>query len=593
MSDHRRTLGQFETPVDVADLVLAFCLRRPSDRVLDPSCGRGAFLARAERLQRWLSDDRPAQGSLWGVELDAAAVELARRSLPDAHIIHYDFFSLTPWSERLFDAVVGNPPYTRAEWFGRLAEGPAPGRQMVMFPAPEEEHDVSERVPLPAPYRVDDAILGRRAGLHAHFLVHGTAFLRVGGRFGFVVSNSWLDVAYGERLKQFLLDHYKIVAIIESDVERWFHEASINTCLIVMEKCGDLEERQAHRIRLVRLHRALADLIPYGAEDRQRLSHMERFAARLLPGESVRTQDFTVRVAGQRELSAADRWGVALRAPLVWRRPVRSGQLSPLGEWADVRRGYTSGDNKFFYLEQNEVEQWGIEASYLRPLLKSLRSVRTRRFGASECRHQVLSLAGPPPPGSAVAAYLAWGEEQGVHRRRTCAARELWYRLPDQTPALLSVAKGIWGRHFVPIASEPLWVDQQIYQIQLHDGVPVMAAAALLNSAWFGLQLELHGRTNFGEGVLWLAAYELADLLLPDPRYLPDDMVARLARAYERLVDRPVEPAAQELAQADWQLLNGLVYELLGLSRADGTAIEEALAERIEARHRKAADGHE
>ena len=33
MNDKRRTYGQFETPIDVADLLLGFCLRRPGDRV--------------------------------------------------------------------------------------------------------------------------------------------------------------------------------------------------------------------------------------------------------------------------------------------------------------------------------------------------------------------------------------------------------------------------------------------------------------------------------------------------------------------------------------------------------------------------------
>ena len=60
-------------------------------------------------------------------------------------------------------------------------------------------------------------MLNRRAGLHAYF-VHSAAFLREGGRLGFVVPNGWLDVAYGEALEQFLLDDFKIVARLS---RRW------------------------------------------------------------------------------------------------------------------------------------------------------------------------------------------------------------------------------------------------------------------------------------------------------------------------------------------------------------------------------------
>ena len=59
MNDKRRTFGQYDTPADVADLILAFCHRHPADRLLDPSCGSGAFLARAAQMQSWLAPDQP------------------------------------------------------------------------------------------------------------------------------------------------------------------------------------------------------------------------------------------------------------------------------------------------------------------------------------------------------------------------------------------------------------------------------------------------------------------------------------------------------------------------------------------------------
>jgi hypothetical protein len=57
--------------------------------------------------------------------------------------------------------------------------------------------------------------------------------LKEGGKFGFIVSNSWLDTNYGRGLQEFFLRHYKIVAIIESKVERWFAEADVNTCIVI------------------------------------------------------------------------------------------------------------------------------------------------------------------------------------------------------------------------------------------------------------------------------------------------------------------------------------------------------------------------
>ncbi|MDX1615077.1 MAG: N-6 DNA methylase [Candidatus Promineifilaceae bacterium] len=589
--DKQRTYGQFETPVDVADLILAFCLRHPNDRLLDPSCGTGAFLARAARLQRWLAGGELPPGRLWGVELDPSAAQQAAATLPQAHIITGDFFTLEPWSAQPFDAVVGNPPYVRAEWFEQLQ---AQAQQLAIFDdrqqQDEEESGVASN---PArsrtTHQIQAAALGRRAGLHAYFFVHSTAFLRQGGRLGFVVSNSWLDVAYGQRLKQYLLEHYKILALIESNVERWFSQAKVNTCVIVLERCEINEQRRSNRVRLVQLRRPLAELIPYEVGTRERLSHLERLSARLLPASDGASSDLSVRVVEQTALSASERWGVALRAPAVQRRGTRQTPARPLADWLTVKRGHTSGANAFFYLDRETAAEWAIEAQFLRPLLKSLRSVNGRQVGAQDCAFQLLSIdSSDDLTGTAAEAYVRHGEAQGLHRRRTCANRTTWYRLPPLARPDLLLAKGVWARHFAPQLMESLQFDQQLYGLYLHEGVDALTAVALLNSAWFALQLELHGRVNLGEGVLWLAAYELAAIRLPDPRYLPDSQVAALQEAATVLLGERVMVLDQAESSPAWHSLNEVMTEVMGFSAADGEAVTAALLERVRARQAKA-----
>ncbi len=85
MTSKQRTWGQFATPTDLADLLLGLCLRQPSDRLLDPSCGEGALLARAARWQHWLaaSPDDMQPDALHGVELDPATARAAAAALPE------------------------------------------------------------------------------------------------------------------------------------------------------------------------------------------------------------------------------------------------------------------------------------------------------------------------------------------------------------------------------------------------------------------------------------------------------------------------------------------------------------------------------
>lgn len=588
MTHIQQTFGQFETPPDVADLLLALCLRGAGDRVLDPSCGTGALLGRVARWQRWLADGQgQAVGALWGVELEAAAAAAARERLPQGQILHQNFFTVQP--DAPFDAVVGNPPYTRAEWIDRLEE--EAGRQMAMFETTPAQKRRRKNSLIPS--LLWNKGLNRRAGLHTYFLLHGARFLREGGRFGFVMPNNWLDVDYGESLKQFLLDQFKIVALIESAVERWFDEASVNTCLVILEKCSEMGERAAHQVRFVQLRRPLRDLLGYAPDHPARFSQAEVLGARILPGQDHTGPLARVRVTPQSALRAGEKWGLYWRAPAVYRQVQRqAGQhkVAPLRQWATVQRGFTTGANAFFYLDEATVNTWQIEPEYRRPLLKSLRNVDSLRPTPEVCAQQVLTI--PPTAqlqGTAAAEYVAWGQSEGYAQRRTCRQRQPWYVLPLQQPGALLLPKGIWGRHLAPQPQQPVLVDQQLYRLLLQPGVNPAAAGALLNSAWLALQLELQGRVNFGEGVLWMASYEIENLLLPDPRYLAPEQTEQLASAFETVAARPIDPDLEtELTRPDRQALDAIVFDLLGLSATEGVVVIDTLLERVRARMEQA-----
>ncbi len=582
MTSKQRTWGQFATPTDVADLLLGFCLRRAADRLLDPSCGDGALLRRATQWQSWLDagQERPA-GTLHGIELDPDAATAAA-AIPGATVEQANFFMLTPDAYPPFDVVVGNPPYTRAEWINRLDTGSG---QMALFPETAAGDSGDTSAPL-LPVGLGDALSGR-AGLYAYFFLHSLGFLREGGRLGFVVPNGWLDVAYGDALKQFILDHFRVIAVVESAVERWFATARVNTCLIILERAGDPAARDANRVRFARLRRPLSALL--GPEtDSRRAVAVEQLIMRLLPPDDRQTPGALLRVREQSSLAAAERWGALSRTPVFFQHLIQR-PVAPLGEWASVQRGHTTGANDFFILDPNRIERWGIEPRYRRPLLKSLRGVRSLRLSAADCRHELLAVpAGEQPEGGA-ADYLAWGEAQGIAARPTCAGRNPWYALPEQTPGAVLLAKGVWQRHFAPLAEEPITVDQQIYRVILNaSAISPRAAAALLNSVWFALACELGGRVNLGEGVLWLASYELADVVLPDPRALDAGAIQALETAFDGVAALPVADTPAALWGDARRALDDLVFDLAGLPPPERDAAREALIEALDGRRHRA-----
>ncbi len=110
-----------------------------------------------------------------------------------------------------FDVVIANPPYVRQEEI--------------------------------APKAYKDALAGQysaaataRSDLYCYFYARGLQLLKEGGTHVFVCSNSWLDVGYGARLQQYLLQTAHVQAIYESALERQFATADINTIISVIRK---------------------------------------------------------------------------------------------------------------------------------------------------------------------------------------------------------------------------------------------------------------------------------------------------------------------------------------------------------------------
>ena len=114
MPPDRKQLGAFYTPDQlVATLVDATVTPEFLDarrgralRVLDPACGDGRFLAAVAERVRVLGVD----ADLHGVDIDPAAVALARANVPGATIELGDALTRS-WSWERFDLVIGNPPF--------------------------------------------------------------------------------------------------------------------------------------------------------------------------------------------------------------------------------------------------------------------------------------------------------------------------------------------------------------------------------------------------------------------------------------------------------------------------------------------------
>ena len=202
-----------------------------------------------------------------------------------------------------FDVVIGNPPYVRQEKIKGLK--PTLKKRYTCYTG--------------------------AADLYVYFYERGLQLLSANGTHTFICSNSWLDVNYGAPLQKYLLDNTAGAVICHSEAEREFESADINTIVSILQ--NGIPDADSH-LRFLTFKTFIGD--PIVANRRERTRTYTELAQ-----------------AGTREKKyAGDKWGGKyLRAPDIYWTLLEKGKdkLVRLGDIADVRRGFTTGANEFFY----------------------------------------------------------------------------------------------------------------------------------------------------------------------------------------------------------------------------------------------------
>lgn len=620
--EEKHNFGQYYTPPDVVDLINAFCIRKAEAIILDPACGGGTFLVRAYARKKAMDNSlshRKLLSQLWGIDIASFPVSLAVINLATRDLVEEENYPRIARKD-FFEVFRGRPalglPLRVEAKLGissldlQKVELPLPDVDAAVSNLPyvrQEEIETKDKLrqALATDFAPNPPQLSGRSDLHCYFWPHATPFLYEGGYIGFLSSNSWLDVDYGADLQKFILDRYKVIAILESKVERWFPEAAVNTCISVLQKCSHAQQRANNLVRFVQIKTPLAQLIPQSENEVVRQGAVNGIV-RLIEGTDhyLETDTWRIYTIRQRELYheglddegkyAGAKWGKYLRAPQVFFEILeRAGdKLCRLDDIAEVRFGIKTGANEFFYLTEEQAKEWGIEPEYLRPVLRAPREVEGILVHPSHLKHRVLMVHEDKRAlkGKRVLKYINWGESQGYHKRPTCASRERWYDLGEERVTNIAAKMTTKYRHYFPGSPSPFLVDHRFYEVMPREKEYEAGLLASLNSSVTALYLECTGRTyGGGGGPLDVMVYEMKKILIPDPRLI------RLRQAVwdMDIVKRPALHFWKEVELPDRQELDSIVLEALGFTDLEERArvqreLYEAVTDLVRSRLEKA-----
>ena len=220
MRQTAKALGAYFTPEAVADSLVRWVVRRPTDLLLDPSSGDGRFIER--------------HSNSVGVERDSASVAQASDRAPSATVIHDDFFTWASNDCRRFDCAAGNPPFIRYQRFtGATRNGAL---------------DYCRRL---------GVIFSGLSSSWAPFIVAAASKVRPGGRIAFVVPAEIGHAPYAVPLMDYLLANFGDVHVVAIR-EKIFPQLSEDCWLLF----GDGAGGRAEGIRLSKLENFDPDQIP-------------------------------------------------------------------------------------------------------------------------------------------------------------------------------------------------------------------------------------------------------------------------------------------------------------------------------------------
>ena len=198
--ENRKRLGQVLTPESVAQTLVSWVIRQENERLLDPSCGDGRFVA--------------CHRASVGVEIHRDVADIARTRAPWALIHETEFFAWAAETRDRFEAAAGNPPFIRYQHFKGIV------RERALNGA---------------------ARLGARfnglASSWAPFLVVTAGLLKPGGRMAFVVPAEIGHAPYAIPTLTALCDHFDELQVIAVQ-EKLFPNLSEDAWLIFARGFG-------------------------------------------------------------------------------------------------------------------------------------------------------------------------------------------------------------------------------------------------------------------------------------------------------------------------------------------------------------------
>lgn len=476
-STEKKLRGGYYTPGKMADFIInwAFPMNDGAPiRVLEPSCGDGAFL---ESLLRNLPVNDIQCKAVEFVDTEVALSRDRVASHSGFEVLHGDFYKL--FNEGIknekFDLVIGNPPYIRYQYL-----------------TPEQRQTQSSIL-------VSNGMKPNKLiNSWVSFMVATASVLAPDGKMGMVIPAELMQVAYAEDLRKFLVDNFTTITVVTFE-ELVFPDVQQEVVLFLAEKIKNA--RQEDNLITVIQTKNLDALVSENIFDMQ---------------IEYKPVDHT-----------KDKWikyFLSAEEIHMINRIKSDSHFKQIGDIADVDIGITTGDNKYFSINKETVERYKLQNVVL-PLIGRSAHSKGLNFTMEDWKDNVAKglnaqlIYFPDTPFDEYPdehkLYIKQGEDEKVNEGYKCSLRDRWYRVPSvYAPDAFFLRRNNTFPKFVLNDIQAVSTDT-MHRIRFKDDIDKnKALLSYYNSVSFAFS-EFEGR-SYGGGVLEVLPGEVEAIMVPD-----------------------------------------------------------------------------
>ena len=564
LSSIKKAAGLYVTPYELARLLVLLALSDKNGFSIDPFCGTGTIVKAMLSVKSdfnipgyhavqttWACDKFafPVQVSTLMISSPEHMMEPLRVFTHDAlTLFGGDIISFinpstgenTGIEIPRFSAIISNLPFIQFEDIDEL-------NQMVN----QKIEDFYEKYSVNKKSR-----LSGRSDFYSYvpFILYD--LLEDNGRFGIIISNSWLSTDWGAKFRRLLQKFYNIEYVVTSANGRWFPETDVVANLLICQK-------KTHGI---------SPQITFAATKKQLPdADIDEMATNILA--KTQSDNTYINKISEEQLTLIDSLNIGWTscfADISWLLE-HLDKFELLSNYMLIARGERRGWNPLFYPEQ---EHWAtIEDIFLRPILKTLKGSFTLTVTANQkafcCPYtlDILRAEGHTGALSWIERFINQRNEKGELLSEVLPRGNLeWYQMDANTMADFVLSMNPDNRLIIAKTEEPTFVDQRLIRLtRKNNDMNLNLLHALMNSCISMFLIEAIGFGR-GLGVLDINATKIEEgFRIPKLELIDAQNTDRIIEAFTPLRNREAMPVVEEIQQVDRQEFDKTILRSIGI----------------------------